>query len=183
MSKRILLTAFKPFLGRQQNRSETVCRRVCAGGSADVDLLILPVDQQAEAELHRELAQCPGGIIMTGEVGGPVSDILSVWTDVRIERAAINPRQQVHGVGSLPWANQLESEFARYLAINVGTDRTRLTSSIGAYWCNRVYHRGLEWSGQHGNVPCVFLHLAATGDLDNQVKVVARALEILRNHF
>lgn len=184
MSKRILLTAFKPFLGRQQNRSETVCRRIgTSAGNADVDLLVMPTDQQAEAELRRQLAQCPGGIVMTGEIGGPVTGVLPVWTDVRIERAAIDPGQQVHALGSLPWARDLESEFARYLETHVGTPRTRLTSSIGAWWCNRVYHQGLNWSSEHGGAPCVFLHLAASGDLDNQVRVVARTLDILRRYL
>ncbi len=180
MSNRILLTAFRPFFGGDQNRSETVCRAVCGGGIADVALSVLPVEQQAEAELHCQLTLNPGGIIMTGEIGGPVSDLFPVWTDVRIERMAINPRQQLHAVGSLPWAARIESEFARYLATHLGGEGTSLSSSIGAFWCNRIYHRGLEWSAAHRGVPCVFLHLAAAGNLENQIKVVGRTIEVLR---
>ena len=183
MSRRILLTAFKPFFGRHENRSETVCRRVRAGGNTDVDLLILPVDQQGEADFLCQLTQFPGGITKVVKTGGLISDVFPAWTDGRIERAAISPGQQVHGVVSLPWASKLESEFDRYLAMHIGNDGTRLTSSIGAYWCNRVYHRGLEWSGQHVAVPSVFLHLATAGDLDNQIQVVGRTVDLLRQHL
>ncbi len=161
----LLLTAFEPFgtptrPDRGTNASEEVLLLWRERHPGIHRTLILPVSRRAETILARALTADVAGVIATGEAGidGAWDTNIEPWAEDRpIASPGISPPGQETPL-------RLHSAFAPTVELVPGLERE---PRIGAYWCNRVYFRILDWARWNPR-PVVFLHLRVDGDRSRQ---------------
>jgi hypothetical protein len=173
---RILVTAFRPFAApgkpmRPVNRSEEVLKAFLDRWPDSCRSLVLPVDARSEVVLARALDHNPLGVVCTGETGEPGD-----W-DTNVEEFAFDlPVQAAYDGRPLREEPRwLSSPFAESLPLREGMARR---DRIGAFWCNRVYFRVLQWCNRFAR-PGVFLHLRTEGDLERQVRHLEHAVKAM----
>jgi len=173
---RILVTAFRPFAPpgrplRPVNRSQEVLEAFLARSPGAVRSLVLPVDPRCEVVLARALDQNPVGVVATGEIEEP-----GEW-DTNVEEFAFDLPVQTSGEGrgARGEPRWLSSPFAGSFPLREGMERRE---RIGAFWCNRVYFRVLQWCNRFAR-PGVFLHLRTEGDLERQVRHLEHAVKAM----
>jgi len=159
--RRILVTAFEPFgppgkSKRDANASEEVVRAFRGNHPGRCDVRVLPVGPLAEVHLARALQLHPLGVVGMGETGQE-----GEW-DTNVEPGAADITVRTGGLR--PGTPMRASEFATSIPLLPGMERE---VRIGAYWCNRIYFRALEWSHIH-RIPAVFLHLRVGCDRRRQ---------------
>ena len=173
-SPRILVTAFRPFAPpggtmRSANRSQEVLEALLAQSPGACDSLLLPVDPRCEVSLARSLDRDPDGIISLGETSEP-----GPW-DTNVEEIAYDLPVNVAPNTRHREPRWLSSAFASAFPLREGMERR---DRIGAYWCNRVYFRALQWCNRFAR-PGVFLHLRTGGDLARQVRHLDHVLKAM----
>ena len=173
---RILVTAFRPFAppgGRMRdvNRSQEVLEALLAQTPDAFDSRVLPVDPRCEVALARSLDRNPAGVVCMGETSEPGS------FDTNVEEIAYD--LPIHaGPGAAPRRHEprwLSSPFSGAFPLRDGMERR---DRIGAFWCNRVYFRALQWCNRFAR-PGVFLHVRTGGDLARQVKHLDHVLRAM----
>jgi len=175
-SARVLVTAFRPFAPpggpmRPVNRSQEVLEAFRAASPDAGDFLVLPVDPRCEVALARSLDRNPAGVVCLGETS-EAGD----W-DTNVEEMAYDlPVQSGPGASPRPVEPRwISSPFAGAFPLRDGMERR---DRIGAFWCNRVYFRALQWCNRFAR-PGVFLHLRTSGDLGRQVGHLDHVLKAL----
>ena len=165
MSK-ILVTAFEPFglsgkFFRHSNASQIVAERIQSALPDNYVFEFLPVSDRAEEKMQEILdREQPDGVMSLGE------DFIIPSGHVRVEPYAHKKKPSVLPVLFDSPENRLVSDFVSQMN---GGDRK---STIGAYFCNRVYLTALEWGQENGNVPVSFIHVPIMGDKSRHAEQV-----------
>lgn len=157
MAERILITAFKPFGIKgaitQTNASRQVLSSIKQRHGDKFDYLILPVNDECEEIVRNYLEEnSPGAVVSMGELLTLPSD------DIRYEPSAIQAPISIWP--RLGRGRPLSSVLTQTM---LGLECDPETTTIGLYYCNRVYLKSLEW-GRRYNKPSVFFHIPAIGN-------------------
>ena len=158
MSK-ILITAFEPFgpirgLVFKKNASLEVLEQIGANDLQNrFEYLVLPVSDDGEKMFADALESArPAGIVSMGEY------LFQSPTNIKVEPCALRAP-----LSSLPRLGRGAEVFSPF-AEKIGHGEARERASIGLYYCNRIYIRGLDWAHKNGGRPSVFLHIPVFGD-------------------
>jgi hypothetical protein len=128
--------------------------------------MVLPVSGEASHELSTALARGPAGAILLGE------DLAAAF---RIETTAFDPNHQI-GLFPIPGAKARVSGFAQAVGRTWPDISSSSRSTIGTYFCNRLYWQAQSW-GEHAGRPTVFVHV---GLLESEQTQYGRLLRLLR---
>jgi pyroglutamyl-peptidase len=198
MTKKILVTGFKPFLGEMLNPSEMILHEL-RGQNPEIATLVLPVSyHNSFATLKSHWAQHGpyDVVLMLGQAGGRKA--------VGLERVALNWSETPHADedGDLLATGKIlphaaDSYFADFFPTEWQTALSKfgpveISFSAGTFVCNALYFKALHELPKNARI--LFTHLpylpeqiaakpAGTASLEfaTQFKIISELIQLMKN--
>lgn len=185
MKNKILVSAFKPFLGSLTNPSELILHELNIVG---IDKQLLPVDfDRAFLELKKRIdLNNPEIVIMLGQ--GSSRD------EIHLEKVALNwneseyPDESENHISMGP-IDDLDPELAimtsfpvnsLYQKMKTHTEHIKISFSAGTYVCNNLYYKVLS---SYPMIKSIFIHVPNEDKINiiEQIKIIRQILKIVQN--
>ena len=171
--KKILVTGFEPFNGRNVNPSEQLVGALTAPADTELKKIILPVDFLESGKILRQTvnAECPDILLSIGQAGNS--------PDIAIEQVAVNIDNSLSANGKSmlpdrsgyapvdqpilpdgPAAYRSTLPVRKLVALLNGNGiPSRASFSAGTYVCNHVMYMGCHISAQYEKMLSGFVHV------------------------
>jgi len=180
MSK-ILITAFEPFGFFRKLQGKNASKEILEKFQVSLDsnkyeFKILKVSLKGVQEFQDQLNNTdPSAVLSMGELFWYSNKVFvePYAHNITVSPLPVSLLSVLTKIKHLSLSAEIEHEDNPYL-----TDEEAKRSHIGAYYCNRVYFEGLNWSKSFEKKrPCIFLHIPVLGDRNYQTEQVKTYLE------
>ncbi len=202
---KILLTAFRPFLGQSLNPSEILLQKFIQKNDPSIICTLLPVEFKASLERVEQQIEIhkPDFILMMGQASGrkrvgleqvALNLLDSQYAD---EAGQLLQNQSISGEGPVAYISDLPLRPWAEEISNLGLPCER-SLSAGTYVCNYLYYSTQRLCGnvksfEYLKNKILFIHLpllpeqASAGEpsvsLQSMADVTDQLLDKIRNHF